>query len=385
MGNDRNGGDWLFGSARAALAKVLRQGVVAGSITCVAAVSCGGLDGPASSAGAPAQGATTDSKASAVLVPVIADNRDLRVAAAPDTTAAVNVRSRRFADLAELYRFAIAEMGGQPIRNDAGEIIGAQGVSVASGDIYYRDEDTGESFKGGDLAQAFLGGAAGTIEVAGEALRIKEPAPSRDGLAVVTAALTSDSSGCVGDDCITGHSWKNNYILYQSVGSETQQSSGGYGTASYACCSSGTPVTYQGRLQCRVVTEWEPADPENGIYRPIPVAYGYRPTQTCSYTTTVNSLTLGVTAIAPSGFAGNSTVRSEANSRDVTLSNWAVGVGVSFLGIDDVAGVCGFHSGSRGGTTRTRAGNATDAQCGGNTVFLTSTASATSTEAATLQ
>ncbi len=326
------------------IATVVRYGVVAGSMLCGA--SCAGPDGsPASGPGADPGPAT---------LPAIAENGDLRVAVAPEASATVSVRSRRFADMASLYRFAVEEMGGEPIRDTTGQIIGAHGVSVASGDVTYRDEVTGQSFRARDLAQAFLGGAAGKIEVAGESLAIGEARPASDDgeFSVTAAALTSDSSGCNGDDCITGHSWKNDYLLYQSVGSESQQSSGGYGTVSYACCTSGTPVTVQGQLQCRVVTEFEPADPENGIFKPIPVAYGYRPPQTCSYTTTINTLSLAVTAIAPSGFAGGTTVRSEVNSRDVTLSNWAVGIGVSFLGIDDVAGVCGVHSGSRGPTTR---------------------------------
>jgi hypothetical protein len=350
-----NDSEVVTNGSRTTLVAALRHGVVAGAILCAA--SCGGMESEPAA----------DTTSGGALAPFVAENRDLRIAAAPDTAATVSVRSRRFADLADLYRFAVDQMGGAPIRDATGEIIGVRGVSIASGDITYRDEATGESFKAADLAQAFLGGAAGNIEIGGEVQKIRELAPSDSkalgDFTVATAALSGDSSQCVGGDCITGHSWKSDYIVYHSVGSETQQSSGGYGTTTYPCCTSGTPVTYQGRLQCRVVTEFEPADPENGIYKPIPVAYGYRDPQTCSSTTTINTLTLAVTAILPSGFVGGTTVRSEANSRDVTLSNWAVGTGVSFLGIDDVAGVCGLHTGSRGGTSRTRAGSATDAQC----------------------
>jgi len=76
-----------------------------------------------------------------------------------------------------------------------------------------------------------------------------------------------------------------------------------------------------------------------------------------------------VTALAPSGFAAASATRTEANTREIEVSAWAVGIGVDFLGIDDVSGVCGFHSGSRGGATQTGAGSANDARCRGN-VFL---------------
>lgn len=292
--------------------------------------------------------------------PGVTENGDLRVYAPPGETATVMVQSRVFADMAELYAFALDEMGGEPVYDEAGELIGVHGVSIASGDVRYLDEDTGESFAARDLAQAYLGGAAGTIEVAGETLEVADPEGS---LGTTSVALSDDSQGCIGQDCISGHSWKTNYVVYRSVGSETKQTSGGYGTVSYTCCPTGTLVTYQGVRQCRVVTEWEPADPENGVYKPIPIAYGYRPTQTCSYTTTRNTLTLGVTAISPSGFPAASTTRTESNTREVEISAWGVGLGVDFLGIDDVAGVCGFHTGSRGATTRTRAGNASNAQC----------------------
>lgn len=349
----------------AATAARLKGAVLLASLGLIA--SCGGeSDSPPPS--------RDGVEALAAQSPVITEGGDLRAAVAPGQRGLVSVRKRKFADLGALTRFAIDEMGGKPIYNAAGELVGAQGVSVASGDISYRDEETGQSFKSTDLAQAFLGGSAGSIDVAGKTFSINAAEGSPGDLLRTSAALTSDSSSCVGGDCISGHSWKSDYVLYHSVGSETQQQSGGYGTITYACCSSGgTLVYYQGRNQCRYVTEWEPADPEHGIYRPTPIGYGYRAAQTCSTTTTVNTLSLSVTAILPSGFVGNTTSRSEANTRDVTLSNWAVGVGVSFLGIDDVAGVCGLHTGSRGGTSRTRAGNATDLQCNPNQALTAAT------------
>ncbi len=294
--------------------------------------------------------------------PEISENSDLRVAAAPGETALVSVRSRSFNEMADLYNFAIDEMGGKPVYDDLGAIIGVRGVSVAAGSVRYLDQDTGEEFDASDLAQAYLGGAAGTIEVAGKTLQVNAPEST---LGNTSAALTDDSSGCVGDDCITGHSWRNDYIAYKSVGSETKQSSGGYGTYRYLCCRPGTLVTYQGRRQCKVVTEWEPPNYEEGETKPTPAGYEYVPAQTCTASTTQNSLTLSVTPIDPFGWPGATVTRTENNTREIRVSNWAIGVGIDFLGISDVQGVCGYHAGSRGTETRTRAGSATDAQCGG--------------------
>jgi hypothetical protein len=306
-----------------------------------------------------------DDEALDLVTPQIAENGDFRVAVEPEIEAGVDVRSREFASMEELYRFAIEEMGGEPVYDEGGRIAGVRGTSVLSGDVRFRDEETDEIFRADDLAQAFLGGADGTIRVAGERIEIGAPSVELDVPGVITAPLSDDSLGCAGSDCISGHSWKTNYVVYRSVGSETKQSSGGYSTYSYACCSAvgGTPVYVDGRLQCRYVTEWEPADPENGQYRPIPIAYGYRNPGTCTGTTTRNTLTLGVTAIADSGWATAYTERTEVNTREVSMSAWGVGLGVDFLGIDDVDGLCGYHTGSRGTTTRTRAGSATDAQC----------------------
>jgi hypothetical protein len=310
----------------------------------------------------------------AIVEPEVAENGDFRVAIESDMAAVVEVQSHEFASMDELYRFAIDEMGGEPVLDESGAIVGVHGTSVLSGDVQFRDAETGELFRADDLAQAFLGGADGSIRVADEVLPIgARLADVGDELGLASAALSDSSRGCVGDDCISGHSWKNNYVLYRSVGSETTQSSGGYSSYSYACCRGGGSIVYQsGRAQCRVVTEWEPADPENGIYRPTPVAYDYRPADSCTGTATRNRLTLGVTAIGESGWATAYSERSEENTRELSFSNWGVGLGVSFLGIDDVHGVCGFHSGTRGSTTRTRAGSATDAQCDPTIpVFLT--------------
>jgi hypothetical protein len=313
------------------------------------------------------QTALPEDEGLAPVAPEIADNGDFRVAIDPELTGVVDVRSREFASMEELYRFAIEEMGGEPVHDESGALIGVRGASVVSGDIRFRDEDSGELFRSEDLAQAYLGGVSGEIRVAGEVLRVGVPAIEESeeaNVGVVGEALSSSSTGCAGEDCISGSSWRTNYVVYRSVGSKTTQSSGGYGTYTYTCCrSGGTLVTYGGARQCRYVTEWEPADPENGQYRPIPIAYGYRAPDTCSATTTRNTLTLGVTAIGTSGWETAYAERTEVNTREVSFSNWAVGVGVDFLGIDDVAGVCGYHTGSRGTTTRTRAGSATDMQC----------------------
>ncbi len=299
-----------------------------------------------------------------VVEPSIAEDGTFRVAIDAEASAIVNVRSRAFASMDELLRFAVDVMGGEPVYDEAGQLVGARGAGVISGDVRFRDEETGEIFEADDLAQAFLGGAEGVVSVGGERLEIGEArvaAHQLDAeLGVVSAALSGDSVGCVGGDCISGHSWRTNYLVYRSIGSETRQSSGGESPYTYSCCRGGGTLT-GGR--CRYVTEWEPADPENGQYRPIPIAYGYRPADTCTGTATRNTLTLGITVINESGWATAFTPITETNTREISRSEWGVGWGVSFLGIDDARGVCGFHSGSRGSTTRTRAGSATDAQC----------------------
>ena len=300
----------------------------------------------------------------AFAAPQVETNGDFRLAIDSEEHALVSVRSREFASMEELFAFAMNEMGAEPVFDEAGELVGVHGFSVLSGDVEFRDEETLETFRADDLAQAYLGGADASIVVAGERLEIGERlAREGDALGVTSAALSDESVGCAGDDCISGHSWKTNYYVYRSVGSETRQSAGGYSTYAYDCCHGATLVTREGRRQCRYVTEWEPADPQNGQYRPIPLAYGYRPVDRCTGTGTRNSLTLGVTALASSGFATQYVERTEVNTREVSMSEWGIGLGVSFLGIDDVAGVCGYHAGSRGTTTRTRAGSATDAIC----------------------
>src|SRR5688500_15007079 len=81
-----------------------------------------------------------------LVLPRIAENGDFRVAVDPEISAVVEVQSREFASMEELFRFAMEEMGGEPVLDDEGRIVGVRGTSVLAGDVSFRDEKTNEFF-----------------------------------------------------------------------------------------------------------------------------------------------------------------------------------------------------------------------------------------------
>ncbi len=300
------------------------------------------------------------------------DEPTLRLAAADGETLTVPVEARQFEDWDAVYAFAMDELGGQPVFDEDGEILGVVGVSVVAGDVRYRDEATGVQFEGRELVPAMLGGSEGVFYVGGETIPLGDPTGPDQVITTATDPLFdasdfdcvggTDCEACDGGDCISGHSWRTNYWVYKSVGSRTEQSSGGYTSVPYACCPTGTLVNVDGVQQCRVVTEWLPPEPPH-FPKPIPIGYGYVNPSTCSYQTTDNTLTLVVRPHSSGPSLPVNTMASEQNVREVELSAWSVGVNVDFGSMADVDGVCGLHLGSRGGVSLTRAGSGSFEYC----------------------
>lgn len=297
----------------------------------------------------------------------VSDSGDLRAVAPPAQTGTLAVRSQHFETWPALFAYAVDHLGGTPVRDEHGTVIGVQGVSVVSGDVQFVDHEAGVSFADAELVPALLGGADGVVHVGGTAYQIGGRRGETSGPRAL--AITADERVCNpgGTDCVTGHSWRTGAVFYQSVGSHTQQTSGGYTTRYYSCCPNGTAVTLNGVAQCKIATAWIPAN-QNPTGKPIPIAFRYVPQSTCSYQAVDNLLQLSVLPLGTysgpwSNPAAQMLMRSEANTLKVELSAWAIGFNVDFGVFKDVRGVCGYHKSSRGGRARTRAGDVNDYSC----------------------
>ncbi len=300
----------------------------------------------------------------------------LRFVAPEGETLTVPVSAQRFETWDDLYAFAIDELGGHPVLDEDGELIGVRGTSVTSGDVRYQDENNGLVFEGRELAVAMLGGADGILQIGDETFPLGEPAAHgmADGLATTQDPFLDasnfdciggqDCEACDGGDCISGHSWHTNYWVYKSVGSRSQQSAGGYVSVPYNCCPTGTLVNHNGSPMCRVVTSWLPPEPPL-LPKPIPAGYGYVNPSTCYSQTTQNQLTLQIFPHSSGPSQPFVTPHTEFNTREIEVSEWYVGGNVDFGGLQDVDGICGMHFGSRGGISLTRDGNASFNYCDG--------------------
>lgn len=298
----------------------------------------------------------------------------LRLAAPEGETLTVPVRARRFESWEAVYAYAIDELGGHPVFDDDGEIIGVQGVSVVAGDVRFEDDETGVGFDGRELVPAMLAGSDGVLHVGDEAVPLGGSQAHEPGQTLTVESNPvfdmadydcvggDDCEACDGGDCISGHSWHTNYVVYKSVGSRTQQSSGGYVSVPYACCPTGQLVNHNGQQKCRIVTDWLP--PEPPIFtKPIPIGYDYVNPNTCYSQATQNELTLRIRPHSSGPSLPINTTVTEFNTRQIELSEWYIGANVDFGSMSDVDGVCGMHFGSRGGTSLTRDGTASFDYC----------------------
>jgi hypothetical protein len=285
----------------------------------------------------------------------VSSGRLLISSRASDAPAVVPVESRFFDSWSELVAFAERELGAEPVYGPGGDTVAVQGELVQSGEIILRDAN-GTVFADEEFVPAYLGGATGRLRVGAEQFDLQSVAPDSS---VVLFAQSAEN--CVGSDCIAGESWLTHRVVYHSVGGKTRQTSGGTRTVSYQCCTNGRLVTVDGRRQCRRLRPgaWE-YDPELGILVPIPTGedpYVYSEPQICSRSTLANQLRVDLRLIFGPNQFGELSAEQE-NTKEVQIKKWLITLGIDAGTdfVDDVIGVCGFHSSNRGGSTRTSDG-----------------------------
>lgn len=272
-----------------------------------------------------------------------------------DSPSIVPVQSQSFDSWDEFVKFAEATLGAKRIYDDQGRTIAVTGEYTRAGEILFRDPQ-GNIFKQSDFISTYLGGNEGILRI-GDRLINLEYANNDSSIALFNLS----EENCNGSDCISGESWLKHIGPYHSVGSITRQTSGGFGTVPYQCCSSsGTLVTINGKKQCqlRKPGAWR-YDRELGRLIPTsPEPYVYADPRICSRQSFNNQLRVNMKLIfGPNNFLNFE--KMEENIRELEISQWLLTFLSFDLGpeyLDEVIGVCGFHASTRGGSVRTSDG-----------------------------
>lgn len=272
-----------------------------------------------------------------------------------DSRTVIPVRPRSFANWEAFVAFATQELAATPVVDAQGRVVAVRGRTQRSGAVAFTDG--GQIFEDVDLVAAYLGGSSGTLRIGDREI------PIRAGTGTDVVLLATSEKNCAGEDCIVGESWVKHFGIYHSAGAKTKQTSGGIRRVTYPCCTSGLLVTQAGRRRCRLRNpacwEFNPSFP--GKFEPLCVddPYVFTEPRTCSYETLGNRLSVSARLLF--GGPGNSLLwpeRTVENQKEVEISEWLISAGLD-LGpdyLDDVAGICGFHSSSRGGSARTADG-----------------------------
>ena len=186
-----------------------------------------------------------------------------------------------------------------------------------------------------------MGGSERTVRIAGKAFSLA-PEEAESDLATTTQAL------CSGSLCTTHESWRSNYILYRSMGSNTHVTSGGYELQRRTITGQGYMecIDYPGPLPvtCRGYCNYSQNCPA-GMTQESAVGY---PTcqRTCSGN--VSNVTLSITAqafekqgivLVPS-FAGSNTT----HDRSLEVKFWEVVTPGLDTAISRAVGLCGSHT-----------------------------------------
>jgi hypothetical protein len=145
----------------------------------------------------------------------------------------IGVQPRTFGSWNEFYDFAANQLNAELVFDDAGQVVGVQGKTIEWGHSIYVDPRSGQLMEVTDPVAAFLGGFQGQIVVNGERIPI-----SSDFSRPWDSTLPDDPGQrdiCAGSFCTRNTSFKNDYFIYASRGSETSQLSGGYHVTAHFC------------------------------------------------------------------------------------------------------------------------------------------------------
>lgn len=260
----------------------------------------------------------------------------------------LNVSSQQFDSWEALFNFLGRNLGAKLIYDEAGDLIGASGNYLRSGEVLFGDG--GERFDSHDYIASYLGGRSGTVRIGDEDIVLPANNATADDFQNLRV------TDCVGESCIAGESWVTHeplapFTFYHAVGGRTTQISGGTVERVIYYCSDGTLVGGQSaNSQCRV------PDNSNCVFE-LPdriwvcaggEEFSYVPSKTRREEVLSNVLTQTL-RIRP----GSHTVSGQGiNTLKIEKSSWTIirdFKGKFPIPLQFIEGICGNHVSNRGG------------------------------------
>lgn len=227
---------------------------------------------------------------------------------------------REFASFDAFIRYAMTAYNGTALYDRNHKLAGAAGVAVIRGRAVTVDAKMHRIVEQPDPILAQIGGATRTLKIAGRTYDLTRKVADRRMLAArrrggpVLLAQSSppgEVDQCNRGACAKSTSFFTSALIYQAVGSETQQTSGGFQQSSYFCWKDGF-----------IPWSCTKSSGSNTFF----IANEYfdfaAPIQLGQTTATAN------------------------NVSSLTLEQWAVGVPGSLGVVGNATGVCGVHSGT---------------------------------------
>jgi hypothetical protein len=253
---------------------------------------------------------------------------------------------RRFSSWDEFAAFATRHMRARVQRAPDGSVRFVHGRYVRSGN--------GKPLGGVDYIARYLGGDDGVLTVASRRIGLGNAAAT-DG----AASLRPVDEQCFDGNCLAGESWVTHSPAYHSVGSRTTLVSGGVQSSGRPCCRSGEMMRQNGLRRCRSKRRgaWEYDRRLGRLVPTAPNPYVYTEPSVCRRDELRNQL--GVRARVLFGPAQSQVVEHFANNAsEVEIGEWLITVRLDLetQSIDEVTGICGFHSLSPGGFIETTDG-----------------------------
>lgn len=137
----------------------------------------------------------------------------------------------------DAVKWAMDNLNALPFYNKQGKLLGVYGYLEHKGELNYPDEKRQAVWPVNDYVAAILGGQSGVMQVGSRGYCL-----NKDGCApnvTFKAAPPANATECATTDedfCVRQESWKTNLLgIYRSVGSELEQSKGGYRETDVFC------------------------------------------------------------------------------------------------------------------------------------------------------
>jgi hypothetical protein len=250
-----------------------------------------------------------------IVITTLAPNVLLFDASAGHHVLTIPQQPRQFASMDDFLAFCLTTFHGRAVRDAHGKLVAVTGSAVIRGHAVSVDPTTHQIVEHTDPVVAQLAGLSKKVRIGTQTYDLSAPVQSRRTPAsrrvvpIQLANFPGEVDQCNAGACTKSTSFITSLVIYESAGSTTQQTSGGFQQSSVFCWKDG-------------FIPW-----------------------VCTKSSGSNSffITNQYFNFAAPIAVGPSTA-TQSNVTSLTLEVWAFGTALGIVG--DVTGVCGAHTGT---------------------------------------